>query len=332
MPNIDSNSFLLIIFGLINFILFKNINSIRKIIKISDRPNYRKIHKKPVPILGGTYLIINIFLYIAIFNNQINLFYNSTGLLTGLILFFFLGLIDDIKPIGSKKKLIISSFFLIIVLFLDPHVIIKNLEFSFTDKFLGLKGFYNVFTILCFLLFINAFNMFDGINCQSGIYSIFLLLNLFFFNNTDQILIIILIFLIFFLYYNYQTRIFLVDGGSLTLGFLFSYFFINNYNLNYILYADEIFLLMFLPGLDMFRVYLQRLINKKNPFLPDRNHLHHYLIEKFGLNKALVIQNLIIFSPYVFYKLSLSLLLCNLFGLFLYLCILLTKFKSRLKC
>lgn len=332
MPNIDSNSFLIIIFCLINFILFKNINSIRKIIRISDRPNYRKIHKKPVPILGGTYLIINIFLYIAIFNNQINLFYNSTGLLTGLILFFFLGLIDDKKPIGSNNKLIISSFFLIIVLFLDPHVIIKNLEFSFIDKVLGLKEFNNIFTILCFLLFINAFNMFDGINCQSGIYSIFLLLNLFFFNNTNHILIIILIFLVFFIYYNYHTRIFLGDGGSLTLGFLFSYFFINNYNLNYILYADEIFLLMFLPGIDMFRVYLQRLINKKNPFLPDRNHLHHYLIEKFGLNKSLVIQSLIIFSPYVLYKLSLSLLLCNLFGLSLYLCILLTQFKSRLKC
>ena len=39
---------------------------------------------------------------------------------------------------------------------------------------------------------------------------------------------------------------------------------------------------MFLPGVDMFRVFVQRIIFKKNPFLGDREHLHHYLLEIYG--------------------------------------------------
>ena len=39
---------------------------------------------------------------------------------------------------------------------------------------------------------------------------------------------------------------------------------------------------MFLPGIDMIRLFFIRIKNKKNPFSPDRNHLHHKLLKKFG--------------------------------------------------
>ena len=39
---------------------------------------------------------------------------------------------------------------------------------------------------------------------------------------------------------------------------------------------------MFLPGIDMIRLFFTRLKNKNNPFSPDRKHLHHKLLQKFG--------------------------------------------------
>ena len=44
---------------------------------------------------------------------------------------------------------------------------------------------------------------------------------------------------------------------------------------------------MFLPGVDMFRLFVQRILSKKNPFLGDREHLHHYFLKIYGYNYAI---------------------------------------------
>ena len=49
-----------------------------------------------------------------------------------------------------------------------------------------------------------------------------------------------------------------------------------NYNNNLIIYSDAIYLIMYLPGIELMRLYIFRVLNKKSPFEPDRNHLHHY--------------------------------------------------------
>ena len=62
-----------------------------------------------------------------------------------------------------------------------------------------------------------------------------------------------------------------------------------------IIQPEEIFLVMSIPGLDLFRLFIQRIINKRNPFSADRNHLHHILSKKFNLiNTNIIIQSLII--------------------------------------
>jgi UDP-GlcNAc:undecaprenyl-phosphate GlcNAc-1-phosphate transferase len=79
------------------------------------------------------------------------------------------------------------------------------------------------------------------------------------------------------------------DSGTLFLGFVISVLIIANYNIQYSLNVDEIFLLMFLPGVDMFRLFIQRIVSKKNPFLGDREHLHHYLLGFFGYRWAIIL-------------------------------------------
>ncbi len=83
------------------------------------------------------------------------------------------------------------------------------------------------------------------------------------------------------MFLNFQGKIFLGNNGVMLISFLLSIFFIKTYNQFHFFLADEIFLLMLIPGLDMIRLFIQRLINKKNPFSSDMEHIHHYAIKIF---------------------------------------------------
>ena len=95
---------------------------------------------------------------------------------------------------------------------------------------------------------------------------------------------------------------FLGDSGSLILGFLISYISIKAYNQNYIIHADEIFLIMSIPGYELLRLFIKRISLGRNPFTADNNHIHHYLIKKFSYIKTFIImQTLFFFQSFIFY-------------------------------
>ena len=103
---------------------------------------------------------------------------------------------------------------------------------------------------------------------------------------------LLLISLIFFTYLNHKNKAFHGDSGSYLLAFLFSYFFIKFYNQTGSISTDQIVLFMLIPGLDLMRLFVLRIYNRKSPFFPDRNHLHHVLLYKFSLIQT----NILIFS------------------------------------
>ena len=103
--------------------------------------------------------------------------------------------------------------------------------------------------------------------------------------------------LLLIIYLNNRNRIFMGDSGTLFLGSILSLFVIANYTKTNSLKIDEIFLLMFLPGVDMLRLFIQRIINRKNPFLGDREHLHHYFLKFFGYKLSIIYILLISILP-----------------------------------
>ena len=96
----------------------------------------------------------------------------------------------------------------------------------------------------------------------------------------------------------YKNKIFLGDSGIYILGGLISFVIITEYNKQNIkFFADDIFILMMIPGLDFIRVFIERILKGKNPFLGDQNHLHHLILNKFGfLTSYLTIASLYISS------------------------------------
>lgn len=284
----------IILLNLTLIIYLKKILFIFNIYDASD--GIRKFQAKPVSLFGGTLIFINIIICFIFdfFLNDINLFKNflftnreSFVFIFGIIAFYLFGLYDDKYKLSANYKLIISLFLISIFILIDNNLHISELRFSFTEHTIELKSFSYFFTILCFLLFINALNMFDGINCQTGLYCI-LIFSIFLIKNTVPYFSLFLILsTCFFLILNFKNKIYLGESGVLILSFIISYIFVKIYNINNTtFYVDEIFVIMALPGIDMFRLFLIRIYNGKHPFTSDTKHIHHLLTKIFSKEKT----------------------------------------------
>ena len=113
-------------------------------------------------------------------------------------------------------------------------------------------------------------------------------------NETNLIINTLLVSLILSFYHNLKQKHFLGDSGSLMLSSFIAFFIIYLYNNNIEIpthqnSAENILILFLIPVLDMVRLFFERLINKQKPSTADKNHLHHYLIEKMSDIKALIV-------------------------------------------
>ncbi len=307
-----------ILFLLFQFIIiyFLHLLYQKKKIKIDviDKPDgLRKIHTQNTPNIGGFFFLIG-FIFLLILD-LFNFYYIEQELIFFMegyrakisfyfvgFLFFLLGYYDDKFNIRSSNKLVILFFLIYIAQILDSSLIVDRLVFSFLDKTIFLdRDLALLFTTFSILVLINAINMYDGKNSQIAIYSIiiivFLLIRI-----ENLILFSLLVSLFFFFSKNYNGKIFIGNNGTHYLGYVFSFFIIKVYNSYEIkLYADEIFILLSLPGLDLIRLFFKRAVNLKNPLVGDMDHIHHILSLKFtNLHLQLILFSITVISLFLY--------------------------------
>lgn len=279
----------------LNFLIFLNLQKISKLVGIYDIPDKNlKLHKKKTPILGGIILSLN---YLIIFLFQLFLsekflsieadFFSlreKVSVLFLIFVFFLTGLFDDKYLLSPSKKLIFLSIIILVSLFLCKNLIIEEVSLSFYKNKIFLENFSIIFTIFCFLILINSLNFYDGINGQSCIMFIVILSFLFFKSNFDIFYFVSILLVIFLLSLNSFDKLFMGDSGIFLLSVIISISLIFEYNIKKnIVFSDEIFLLLILPGIDLVRLSFVRLLNGKNAFYGDRNHIHHMLLKKISL-------------------------------------------------
>ena len=284
-------------------------------LKILDHPdNERKIHTISIPLLGGLiiYCFIVTNLIFSVYINEIS-FKLFLILLILYSLFFLIGLYDDKYLLSPLKKTVIIIFLLLISLPLDQNLIINNFIFKDIKTVIPLNQGGLFFTLLSIFFLFNFLNFTDGINGVAIslciFWSIVFLINN---NETNYFLYSIIISLIFVLFFNLQNKIFLGNSGASLLSIIFGSFFILDFNTNGQIKCDEIFLLMFIPGLDAIRVSLQRILRNQSPYLPDRTHLHHLLINICDMKYIFLIYVAISSIPYL-----MSLFLSTIISLFI---------------
>lgn len=301
------------LFFISNLFLFLFNKKISKAYNLFDYPdNDRKLHNKPIPILGGLYLLFNLvffyLIYLFYFSKNINFYFFSADdffyLLLGSTSFFALGYIDDKYHLSANIKFIVTIIILLTILYFDKNLLLTNLEFTFYSKKIILNHYSYFVTILCFLLFINAFNMLDGINGQAISYTIFIFCIFLSSKIISIFFILLIISLIFILILNFNNKTYLGDSGSLFLGFLIAFIFIKSYNLGNKFYADEIFLIMLIPGFELLRLSIKRIVNKKHPFKADSKHIHHIILRKIKFIWTYFIIQIILIIPYLIYRIN----------------------------
>lgn len=298
----------LIILNIILFFLYLYISVLfANKIGLIDHPSDEKKHSKPTPAIGGlVFFLIYISIYIQILLNQeLGNFYHYLTIFSFLI--FLIGYFDDIKNSNPYFKSLLFILIILIFLFLNEEIVLKRITISFLNSTYELNNYFKyIFTILCFWLLMNSFNLVDGLNGIAISYaltlfiSFFLLFNL---NNIDYFIILnFILTLCLCLIFNIRNKIFLGNNGAYLISFFLSVFLIKFYNQNLStskIEADRIFLMLMVPGLDMLRLFIFRSINKNNPFKRDQNHLHHYLIKNFLPKKVFIIYTLIISIPII---------------------------------
>ena len=161
--------------------------------------------------------------------------------------------------------------------------------------------------------------MFDGINLQSSSYFLIFILSISLIGDLSLFTVIVIFSLLSFIALNVNGRIFMGDSGIYLYTFTLGFLAIKSYNLNIIRDVDTIFILMMVPGIDMLRMFIIRISKGKNPFRPDRQHIHHLLNNKFNYKKTILILNFMILTPIFLYLMGISSLIIIFFYISFYL-------------
>ena len=300
------NFAILTIFSVIvYFIIYKFKHQISSKINVIDYPNEkRKIHKFPTP-KTGSYCIAIVIITSVILNYYYKFFDRDINIiLVGTFLVFFVGFIDDKYKLSAIVKIISISFITLLLCMQTDNLIIDKFYIYTFDFFFKLEAFSIFFTILCVLSLVNAVNLADGIN---GLAITIIITWLFYIdqiyqNNLNLIFNILYLNLFLIIIHNLKGRHFLGDSGSLMLSSLVAFLIIYLHNKNIDIprprnSSENILIIFLIPVLDMVRLFFQRLSKRKNPGIGDSNHLHHYLIKKFSLNKTLILYMAVMHIP-----------------------------------
>jgi len=260
-------------------------------INIVDIPGGRKIHDRLIPRLGGILIYFVVFFLLLTFYNDLN---SIRFIIIGSFILAATGFIDDYLEMAWKYKLLVQ---VIISLFVINHFLTAINKITIFEITLPFP--LNFIILFLFILgVINALNFMDGLDglvskFSFSIFALYFVLG--FLLNNAFIMFISITFsgaLLGFIIYNaYPARIFLGDCGSMTLGlFLVATCIqvsLTKYSGNLNL-TPAVFILA-LPVIDAIKVVFIRIINRKSPFLPDQNHLHHQILKNCSKPKLTVI-------------------------------------------
>ncbi len=278
-------------FGL-TFYAIPSIIHVAKKKNLVDVPDHRKAHKVSTPSLGGIGIFAGTIFSIVLWT-PFKYFGDLQYILTAFVIMFLVGARDDVDPISPYKKFGAQLFAAFLLVFV-AKIRLTSLYgiFGITHLPFIASVVLSIFTII---LIINAFNLIDGINGLSG--SVGLIITLSFgtwFFLIDKMDLSIVAFslagsIIAFLKYNFTpAKIFMGDTGSLIIGLVCAILTIQFIELHKVI-GDSPFRfkavpavaigVLILPLFDTLRVFTIRILNGKSPFSPDRNHIHHLLID-----------------------------------------------------
>ncbi len=270
--------------------------------KLYDVPDERKLHTRLIASLGGVGIFAGFILasLLSIQGQGTNDLQQFFAFFAASIVIFFLGLKDDLMILSASKKFIGQILAASILIHLGD-IRLDSMYGLFGVEKLP-EGFGLALSYLTIIVIINSFNLIDGIDglaASLGILTMLVFGTYFFAINYQAYALLAFAMagsLAAFLIFNHHpAKIFMGDSGSLMIGLINAILVIKFINVAHdpqvtIPVTSSVaigFAILIVPLLDTLRVFAIRIFNGKSPFTPDRNHVHHLLLDR-GLGHSAV--------------------------------------------
>ncbi|MFN3535281.1 MAG: glycosyltransferase family 4 protein, partial [Desulfatiglandales bacterium] len=248
-----------------------------------DIPDKRKVHKEPVPRLGG--LAIGMSLILTLILN-VSLSRLIVSYIVGLLFILLFGMLDDKKGISPRLKYLLQ---------LVPPAIFVFGSGTYLTSFGDLLGMGEIrlgalgpfLTLFCMAGVMNAINLSDGLDGLAAGKCLICAAYLFIFAYVSgHYLFAILLTAVFgallgFLAFNtHPARLFMGDSGSLSLGFTMGVTTVGIVQASYghPIKPISMAMVLALPIFDTLVVMGRRLLTGKSILSPDKTHFHHLLL------------------------------------------------------
>ncbi|MCH8820800.1 MAG: undecaprenyl/decaprenyl-phosphate alpha-N-acetylglucosaminyl 1-phosphate transferase [Acidobacteria bacterium] len=263
-----------------------------------DIPTERKVHKTPVPRLGGLAVVLAVALALllgAVVNRYIAAIIHTefVGIVLGCLVIVVLGIWDDIRNINPFIKLAgqLVAASVAVSMGVQFELASNPLVGQMRDYFdLGLLAF--PLSVLWIVGLTNAMNLIDGLDGLASGIALFTSVTLFLISVNSQAGYVTYVYITLagatlgFLRYNrFPAKVFLGDTGSMFLGFSLGCLSTTGFQKSFTLSSLVIPVIIFgVPIFDSTLAVTRRYLRKKGFTTADREHLHHRLLD-LGLNQ-----------------------------------------------
>jgi len=258
-----------------------------------DVPNERKVHKKPMPRLGGLAIYLAFLICYMFFGNITS---QMLSIVIASFVIVLFGIVDDINPLKARYKLIGQLIAACIIVFYGD-IVLRDAYLG--DYYINFGAISPYLTIFFIVACINAINLIDGLDgLASGISTIYFATIGVIAVLTNRLggLDIILSILMFgstlgFLVYNFPpAKTFMGDTGSQFLGFIIAIISLlgfKNVTFNSLVVPIAI---LAIPIFDTLFAILRRFFKGESIGTPDKEHFHHQLLKmKFSTRTTVLI-------------------------------------------
>ncbi len=251
-------------------------------IEAIDYPDERKIHKTPIPRIGGIALFLGFLFGFMVFLEPSGI---MNSILIGSFIVVLIGVIDDIKPLTSKVKFIGQLAAASVIVFYG-NILISDVGIAGQELGFGFWAY--PLTLFFIVGCINCMNFIDGLDgLASGISAVYFLtigiiaivMEKF---GLDFVLTFIMLGCVLgFLLYNFNpASIFMGDSGSMFLGFVVSVVALLGFKNVTLTSLIVPLIILAIPILDIIFAIIRRTIKGQSISGPDKFHIHHQLLAK----------------------------------------------------
>ena len=261
----------------------------------------RRMHKVPTPRLGGLAIFIGFMISTLLF---VPMTPEMKSVLLGAVVIVVLGVVDDSVVLSAKVKFIIQILAALIPAlngvtiqaFSNPNIFSSNLYWMLGNLSIP-------FTVLWIVAVTNSVNLIDGLdglaNGVSTISATTMLVLALLLGESDVAIVLAALVgaCVGFMPYNFNpAKMFMGDTGAMFLGYILATMSIQGLFKYYAVISFVVpFLILGLPIFDTSFAFFRRLARGQSPMSPDREHIHHRLID-MGLSQKQAVATLYVVS------------------------------------